>query len=188
MGEVGVGVISAIIALIAAFVTIYYSSKTLHVSALSARMQYFSELREWAREVGEVLSEAVHLCEIDSSIMPRRNFQETQHSVKIRLSSLIDQGRLFFPNITTTNHGLDKEKAFQGHRHRVLDVMVFTYKRVSKMKVGQCPLNEQLKSEIVAYKRDFISEIQATLDPRTLSKEFAAISGLKAMKELDKPL
>jgi len=177
MNEILVGVISAAIALAAAAVTIYYSKKTHKVSALTIRMQYFSELREWARDVGVVLSESVHLCEINPDNMPRKSFHEMQHDVKVRLSALIDQGRWFFPNLTSESHGAEKEKAFQGYRHTVLDVLVFTYKLVKRMEAGTCLANDKIKEEMVSHKRVFISEIQTTLDPRALSKEFSDIAG-----------
>lgn len=178
MDNVLVGVISAVIALVAAFVTIYFSRKTLRLSALSARMQYFAELRVWARDVGDILSEAIHLIEIDKETMPRKNFHETQHAIKIKLSALIDQGRWFFPNIISDSHGKDKEAAFRGHRHKVLDALVFTYRLVKRINLNDSFNADKVKEELVTQKRIFVSEIQMTLDPKKLSEEFEKITGI----------
>jgi len=188
MNDIFIGVISAVIALVAAVVSVYFSRKSLRVSALSARMQYYSDLREWAREVANALSDAIHLCEVNQDIMPRKNFFETRHDIKIRLSALIDQGRWFFPNKTSgaAAKGFEKEKAFQGVRLTVLDSIVFTYKLVKNMESGTCQVSENTKADMVTQKRVFVSEIQLALDPHTLSREFAQLSGNKSQySELD---
>lgn len=50
----------------------------------------------------------------------------------IKLSSLIEQGRFYFPNIKSDQHGLSKPPAYRGYRNIALDFLVASHKLYSK--------------------------------------------------------
>ncbi len=116
-----IGIISAIIAVISALVSAYFSHRSILSSERARRQQYFSELRQWADEVTGVLSRASHLCKYTSV-----SELKTGDVVLLmtELSSLIDRGRWFFPNIIPNKYGQDKPEASKGIRQVTLTRLV----------------------------------------------------------------
>ena len=80
-----------------------------------------------------------------------------------------DAGRLYFPNSEANKYGLHKEGAFRGVRHPVLDMLVRVYDLLEKV-THQVPASPEERSELrdqATYcRREFISRVQAQVDPR----------------------
>jgi len=53
--------------------------------------------------------------------------EDTKRSLLVRLSSQIEQGRFYFPNIKPNEHGQDKPPAYRGYRNVALDFLVASY-------------------------------------------------------------
>jgi hypothetical protein len=126
------------------------------------------DLREWAAEAIDVLTEATYLCgdmPDNSSDLAARCFP-----CRHRLSSLIDRGRLFLPNIRKDEYGVDKPYAFRGFRHSGLDPLVAAERVLSEGFTGRFT---DRKHALVAMKREFVSSIQQILDPERHNLEVA---------------
>lgn len=126
--------------------------------------QYFSSVRAWAEQVCYAISEATHVIE-----HPELN-GEHKRPILIRLSSLIDTGRWYFPNQWTDDYGTHKEPAYRGIRQAVLDCVVEAYDLLR-----ESGSTENLKAELVAVQREFVSYIQDVLDPRKREQEIKKI-------------
>lgn len=114
---------------------------------------------EWGREVIDTLSEAEHLLEY-------KNLTTTEDRRRIllaKLSSLIDQGRMFFPNLDQDGKGIHKEGAYRGHRPPVLDAMVYAYCELQEIHDPR-PESAQF---LCRCRRLVVSELQAHIDPLT---------------------
>lgn len=84
-----------------------------------------------------------------------------------RLSALIDHGRLFFPNELPHVKGAEKPAAFQGFRQKILTVLVSAYNVMARDDALHGPQErERARSELMALRREFISEAQLAIDPR----------------------
>jgi hypothetical protein len=132
------------------------------------------DLREWAADAIEVLSEASYLCddaEFDSTDDQARTLNQARtFSCRFRLSSIIDRGRFFLPNIRREEYGTEKPYAYQGLRHSGLDPLVATERVLSTGFTGGFT---DRKHAVVAMKREFVSYIQRILDPERHNQEVA---------------
>ena len=104
--------LSAAIALGAAVATVWFARRNLRrellnqeINMMSAEIKYFEEFRKWADQVAEALTEAIHLCDLDPLKTTGEPFFERRHRLRITLSSMIDKGRWFFPNIEIDDYG-----------------------------------------------------------------------------------
>ena len=65
--------------------------------------------------------------------------------------------------------GLDKEGAFRGHRHAVLDRLVWVYELlagVTYREPADAAERSKIREQAITRKRHFISEVQSEVDPR----------------------
>jgi len=85
--------------------------------------EYIRELLDWHNRVADVLMRFRHLNRPQNS----SDFQQDLAC----LSSLIEQGRFYFPNLIQNSHGSTKLAAYRGYRNLALDVLVGFYDIVS---------------------------------------------------------
>jgi hypothetical protein len=137
--------------------------------------EWSRDLREWAGEAVDVLSEATYLCETEESSEHHAQIFSCRH----RLSSLIDRGRFFLPNIRRDEWGLHKPYAYRGFRHSGLDPLVAAEHVLSTGTTGRF---SDRKHALVEMKREFVSSIQQILDPERHNQEVARMihEGLRA--------
>ena len=142
------------------------------VQGTGVRNQYFRELCKWADETCDLLSQALHLCDLDPAKCHGPSFFDRRHAVLTRLSGLIDRGRWFFPNERADERGSHKEAAFQGYRHKVIHSLVHIWS--DGWTTARLP-NKELRRGMEAKKRVFVSEVQRVLNPRDRDDEFNRI-------------
>jgi hypothetical protein len=134
------------------------------LSASAFASDWFRDLRAWASEAIDVLSEAAYNApgSTDPTPMPADVRTRCRH----RLSALIDRGRFFLPNLRPDAKGAEKPSAFRGTRHAALDQLV-----LAEQVLAGTPLEGKeypsMRAALVAIKRDFVAEIQDILDPRS---------------------
>ncbi|MBV8045644.1 MAG: hypothetical protein JO171_00710 [Paludibacterium sp.] len=170
-----VSAIAACISAVSAFIAVWnYRREQLNqrIAAAKWKKEYFSDLLKWSDEAMFLLSESLHMCDLDPKWMEGNEFFETQHALRVKLSAQIDRGRWFFPNYAVGQHGAHKSEAFRGYRPAVLDGLVDAYRAVSSIKYVEQSQNRQHRSAIETAKRLFTSEIQKVLDPRSRDVEF----------------
>jgi len=174
-------VISAIAACISAFSALIavwnYRREHLNqrISAAKWKKEYFADLLKWSDEAMLLLSESLHLCDLDPKLMEDGAFFEMRHAMRIKLSAQIDRGRWFFPNHLIEMHGLHKHEAFRGYRPATLKALVDTYRALTSLSYTRLSDNMAYKGEIKNAKRLFTSEIQKVLNPRDRDREFGIL-------------
>lgn len=142
----------------------------LAASALAS--EWFAQFRVWASEAIDVLSESVYECPADGG--PRLPQQDAAvRHCRQRLSALIDRGRLFAPNIAAAGVGDDKPSAYQGFRHGILDPLV----AVERVLDGIADVShfDSPRKAVVHAKREFVSRVQAVLQPRSEIEQVAQL-------------
>jgi len=138
-----------------------------------ARLQhYFGELRVWALGALDDLSEAAHLCRLDPAATKDASFYNRRHDLLIRLSSRIDQGRLFFPSTKPAKFSKWKLNPANSLRQGPLSALLYTYGAVKQMSYTDGDDNAYLWDPLIDAKRDFTTAMQAILDPRNKNKQF----------------
>ena len=190
-----IALFSASVALItststAVFAWLNYKREKLNqrIQYTTLKQQYFAGLRTWADQLSDLLSEAVHLSELDPARCPDGSYFEHRNKLRTSISSLIDRGRWFFPNLQTEEVGHSKEKAFRGYRQETLNSLVAAYDVVTALDYTDGVSNRPLRQKLVDAKRVFVSQIQEVLAPAQRDREFEEITGgvaiLKAQKQL----
>lgn len=81
--------------------------------------EYSNQLLSWHASVVEVL---IFLCSAS-----KHGNNEKKNELLVKLSSLIEQGRFYFPNVNPSGYGTDKPPAYRGYRNVALDFLVASY-------------------------------------------------------------
>ena len=128
----------------------------------------------WGSEVIELLSETEFLVERlhrgprDASAAQGAEMQ--REAFLARLSSLIDRGRMYFPNVLSRNIGQERGPAFAGHRRAIIDAIALVYETVKRMKPELALDNLGPPGDFVREcRRAFVSELQTAIGKRRLS-------------------
>ena len=150
------------------------------IQAAKWQREYFADLLKWSDESILLLSEALHLCDLDPKKCENGKFFDSRHTLRIRFSAQIDKGRWFFQNYIVDQHGQEKEGAYQGYRHEVLDGLVFAYRAVTKLDYVDYSKNSSAREDISLAKRQFTTEIQKVLAPGSRDAEFKQLTKLVA--------
>lgn len=151
----------------------YLGVRSERLSARQFATDWFRDLRAWASDAIDVLSEAAYC-------VPGRSNQgemdaETRTRCRHRLSALIDRGRFFIPNYVPDEVGKEKPAAFRGLRHAALDYLVAAEQVLSGADEQFKRRFQSQRAALVAIKREFVSEIQEILDPRAQNRAVAKI-------------
>lgn len=136
----------------------------LQFESLKAQMD--ADVMHWAHETIDLVSEASALARGRGGIYPADEFARRALEVAAKLSSAADRGRLFFPNEAPTQHGADKEAAFQGFRPPVLDAVVFAYTQLDRTRQESGGPDEVACDYLIKCRRLLVSELQNAIDPR----------------------
>jgi len=170
--------ISAAVASIAALTSIYFAVRTRSdtqtqkkVQVLSLQHRTDADLRKWAEEVSDRMTEAIFLCALDPKRLSEGEFFRKRHLLRTKLSALVDRGRWFLPNIPDGDYGMEKPVAYRGHRHQSLDCVIETFRIVSEFDCHDQTPNKKIQPELIKAKRDFVTEIQTILNPREREQE-----------------
>jgi len=150
------------------------------IQAAKWQKEYFVDLLKWSDESMLLLSEALHLCDLDPQKCGKGEFFNIRHTLRVKLSAQIDKGRWFFPNYVVDEYGQHKEEAYRGYRHKVLDGLVYAYRAVTKINYVNGSNGEESRESIYRAKRQFTSEIQKLLAPETRDAEFNKLTKLVA--------
>jgi hypothetical protein len=104
-------------------ITFYFKDRKREKFALVN--EYFKQLLEWHGETVEILISLRNSVSQDG--MPERSV------LMCKLSSQIEKGRFFFPNIDLKDDfGSEKPEAYQGYRNLAIDFLVYSYNLFSK--------------------------------------------------------
>ena len=175
-----IAAISALVAALSALVSVWnFRREQLNqrISAAKWKKEYFADLLKWSDEAMLYLSEAMHLCELDPTRLEGNRFSESRHILRVQISAQIDRGRWFFPNYATDRHGHHKHEAYRGYRPAVLDALVAAYRALGALNYIDAKANSDHRKSIEHAKRQFTSEIQKVLDPRSRDEEFQNLLG-----------
>lgn len=150
------------------------AAEQTRLAAAAQASEWLAQFREWASEGIDALSESVYECPLDASA-PTGTHADAVKRCRHRISALIDRGRLFAPNILVDRVGETKSAAYKGYRHPVLDPLV----AAERVLAGDADISHfaNRRKALVHTKREFVSRVQAVLQPRA---ELAQVADLLA--------
>jgi hypothetical protein len=146
----------------------------LRLGATAFASDWFRDLRAWASEAIDVISEATYCCreaEIDTDI-----YQSVATRCRHRLSALIDRGRFFLPNEGHKEQGMDKPSAYRGNRQEALNFLVAVEKLLGGVdREAFLDFGESQKEQIINLRRGFVSSVHDILDPRERNRQLKVL-------------
>ena len=128
---------------------------------------YRCELMEWYKLVVQNMLEIIHLCE--NNILNSSEFKIEKVKLLSQLSSLMEIGRFYFPNIIKNDSfGNRKPKAYQGYRHINLEYIIHFYDISKSNEVSLNDINQLWMLE-----REFTSFVFDMIKPHKRNKEYS---------------
>lgn len=177
-------VASPLVAFIAAVIAVVVARRSERLYEYQQRLdrnlvliEYFRDLRLWAEQVIDTMSELVYVCDLDPSIKGSFDVFALRHGLRQRLSALGDRGRLMLPNIHDDAVGHDRPSAFRGLKQQALDLVITAHDLAGQLDYRSKEPNRELRERAVAVKRDFVSEMQEILDARAREQAIRELRG-----------
>ena len=119
------------------------------------------ELLAWGAKVMDAMAELETLCANPASLWPGVEFDRERLAIAARLSSLVDQGRMFFPNVQTKGQQRgDKPAAYRGSRVVILDQVIAGYDVAHLIPLAGPERKGQLQQPLRDARREFVSLLQ----------------------------
>jgi hypothetical protein len=161
---------AAVIAVLALLFSIRAGMRQRRHERETLHLQRDSDIIAWSNACLAGLCQGEMLLRPEfAAIADESEFEKRRFEVLADISCCIDRGRMFFPNRDADRVGLDKEGAFRGYRHAVLDRLVWVYEllaRVTYREPADAAERSKIREEAITHKRHFISEVQSEVDPR----------------------
>ena len=168
--EIVIGILSAIVALVSALVSRGETAKQRKLQTERLRQSIDAASLDWGGAAIDTLARCAIFARTRHMHANDGAFLAAKTNMMIQLSTLVDRGRMFFPNIDPEGKGIEKEGAYRGSRPPILDALMFTYHEIEALnREGGLP-SEESGAFIDECRRLLVSELQAHLDPRRLDE------------------
>ena len=162
--------IDSIISIVGIFVSILIALPSVCAVLKSTKKyelteSYRKEILGWYSRVVDLMIKIIHY--IDTGIFFEADFSRQKMDILSELSSMIEVGRFYFPNIVDDdNFGNKKPSAYIGYRDINLDFLMRFYRTASK-----CSDNSNI-ALLWKLERLFTSAIFEIVEPRERNKEY----------------
>lgn len=172
-----VTVVSAIAAVIGAIASRAETRKQRQLRTEQLRQSIDSASLDWGNAAIDTLVRSAMLARTRHLHANEGAFQSARAATLINLSSLIDRGRMFFPNLDEHKKGVEKDGAYRGSRPPILDAMVWVHSEIQALTREGGPTGDNSAAFIDECRRLIVSELQAHLDPRRLNQVVGRYDG-----------
>jgi hypothetical protein len=153
-----IAVLSVLITVVFGLLTTVLAIFGWRTADRAARNDIVADLRAWANEVLDLLSEGAELCDAEAARVFAQEAEGQRLKLMTRASSLIDRGRFFFPNIHRQELEVHKSSAFIGLRPQILDIIMLSYDLLHS--VTPCHADDNRKAAFEHIRRAFVSTLQ----------------------------
>lgn len=157
---------SAFIAMLGAVISHSETQRQKKLQLQQLRTQVDGASLNWGSDAIGLFAEAGALAHLCKTPVSTDVIESRKADLGARLSAMVDQGRLFFPNIDPEGKGAEKMGAFRGYRPPILDALMYAYYEVQALSRSDGPSPKDSANFIFDCRRLFVSELQAHLDPR----------------------
>ena len=164
--DVIIAVSSAIVAIIGALLSRAETRRQRDIQLENLRRGVDAQSLAWGNNCIDVLGRAAIFARTRQHQQNDASFLQQRVNLMLALSSLVERGRLFFPNIEPDGKGAEKDGAYRGSRPPILDALMYTYYEVDAMSRTEGPTADNSGDFIDDCRRLLVSELQAHLDPR----------------------
>lgn len=164
--EITVALLSAMIAVFGALVSRNETRKQRALQLENLRHSVDAQSMSWGNASIDVLNRAAMFARTRQHQASDASFFQQRVNMLLAISSLVERGRLFFPNIDPSSKGGEKDGAYRGSRPPILDALMFAYYEVEALTRQGGPTADNSAEFIEDCRRLLVSELQAHLDPR----------------------
>ena len=164
--EVVVALSSAVVAVLGALISRNETRKQRELQMENLRHSVDSQSLGWGNACIDVLNRAAMFARTRQHQANDASFLQQRVNLMLAISSLVERGRLFFPNIDPHTKGGEKEGAYRGSRPPILDALMFAYYEVEALTRQGGPTADNSADYIDDCRRLLVSELQAHFDPR----------------------
>lgn len=168
--DVIIAVISAVVAIISALIARGETRRQRKLQTERLRQSIDAASLDWGNAAIDTLARAAMFARTRNLQANDGAFLANKASLLVAISTLVDRGRMFFPNLDPDKTGAEKEGAYRGHRPPVLDALMWTYHELEAMTREGGPSSEDSAQFIDECRRLLVSELQAHLDPRRMDE------------------
>lgn len=165
-GDILIAVGSAIVAVIGALFSRLETRKQRQLQLENLRHGVDAQSLAWGNACIDTLNRAAMFARTRQHQQNDAAFLQQRVNLMLAVSSLVERGRLFFPNIENSGKGAEKEGAYRGHRPPILDALMCAYYELEALSRTEGPTADNSADYIDDCRRLLVSELQAHLDPR----------------------
>lgn len=163
--EVLIAVLSAGVAVIGALLSRAETRKQRVLQLENLRQGIDTQSLGWGNMCIDTLTRAATFARTRAYQTNDAAFLQQRVNLMLAISSLVERGRLFFPNIDPENFGTHREAAYRGIRAPILDCLVYAHVELEHLSRSNGPTAENSADFIDDCRRLFVSELQAHFDP-----------------------
>lgn len=164
--DVIIAVSSACVAIIGALLSRAETRRQRDIQLEDLRHGVDTQSLAWGNGCIDMLGRAAIFARTRQHQQNDASFLQQRVNLMLALSSLVERGRLFFPNIEADGKGAEKDGAYRGSRPPILDALMFAYYEIETMSRTEGPTADNSGSFLDDCRRLLVSELQAHLDPR----------------------
>lgn len=164
--DVLVAVLSAIVAVIGAVLSRSETRKQREIQLENLRQNVDAQSLAWGNMAIDTLTRVSTFARTRQHQQNDASFLQQRVNLMLAISTLVERGRLFFPNIDPASRGAEKQAAYRGVRPPILDALMCAYYELEALTRTAGPTAENSAEYIDDCRRLLVSELQAHLDPR----------------------
>jgi hypothetical protein len=164
--EVLIAVLSAVVAIFGALMSRNETRKQRALQLENLRQGIDAQSLGWGNICIDTLNRAAMFARTRQHQPNDAAFLQQRVNMMLALSSLVERGRLFFPNIEPGGKGAEKEGAYRGSRPPILDALMCAYYEIEALTRSAGPTADNSGDYIEDCRRLLVSELQAHFDPR----------------------
>ncbi len=168
--DIVVTVVSALIAVISALIARGETRRQRKLQTERLRQSIDAASLDWGNTAIDALARSAMFARTRHMQASEAQFIASKSAMLIALSTIVDRGRLFFPNLDPDKQGAGKEGAYRGHRPPILNAIMWAYHELEALTREGGPPSEECGAFIDDCRRLVVSELQAHLDPRRLDE------------------
>ncbi|KAF0106166.1 MAG: hypothetical protein FD163_1869 [Hyphomonadaceae bacterium] len=156
-----------IVSAIAIIASIYSALRQEHLSKTEIKLQRDTDLLKWGADCVRILQEMI---EFTFRIQhdTEDELAEIRTNLLSEVSVLIDIGRWYLPNLINSNQPHERQAAYKGYRPIAIDALLYSYRVFKSFDFKEKDRVNDLRQYLVTAKREFVSQIQTTVDPARL--------------------
>lgn len=165
--------LAAFLSLAALLLSLWVFSRQQRLNRWQLRLQREDHIIAWSQSCIVLMAEVEEYLRLDSGtdseVLPTADYVR----IRSKLSALIDEGRLYFPNLRNSNHGALKPEAYKGHRQVILDHLVEAYDFLRQQQEAHGVSDDERQAseaEFNRIRRAFVSAAQSAIDPRSFNR------------------